>query len=194
MSRHTCSALVTLLVVLVMAAPATAAVITFTGDALGPRGNGFQSVDSAVVAFSSTAGNMAVTTTSECLASPCLVTVGVAQTLFLDAAAPFVSLSLLFGNDLSSPGAVYFGELTLFRLGMQVGQVSVQANNNDLVDQLIAFSGAPFDRAAFRLTNGFAPLVDTITFETVPEPATALLLSGALLAAGLRRSRLRQRG
>ena len=120
MWRHTSTVLVTLLFALVAAAPATAAVITFTSDAVGPRANGFHSVDSAVIAFSSTAGSMAVTSTSECLTSPCLVTVGFDQTLFLDAAAPLLSLSLLFGNDLSNPGAVYSGELTLFRLGVQV--------------------------------------------------------------------------
>jgi hypothetical protein len=171
------------IVVMMTAVDARADVITFDGDAPGPRGNGFKSTNSSLLAFSSTAGNMSVVAaTGECLDAPCFVVMGLNQTLFLDADGPLTSLSLLFGNDLGVAG--YFGELTAFRLGVQVGQVTVLANNNDLVDQVIAFSvpGVTFDRVAFRLTSGFAPLIDTISFTAVPEPGVLVLLGVGLSA------------
>lgn len=92
-------------------------------------------------------------------------------------------LSFEFGND--DPGWTRPGDLaylTLFNNGLQVGQVSVEMNRNDIMDQTITASGVTFDQAIFYYDahpNGLIEIVDNINYNEaapVPEPGTIALL------------------
>ena len=185
-TKHTLVSAAFLLVSL-HAVRAEADLITFNNDALGFKSNGFQSVDSSLVTFSTTSPQLNVARAFECAGSPCLIAVGAFQTsLFLDFAVAVNFFSLTYGNDLNINGVPLTAELRLFRAGVQVGQVSQFSNGNDRVDQVIAFSmpDVTFDRAAFRYVQGTAPVIDNITFTTsIPEPTSFLHVISGLAAS-----------
>lgn len=124
--------------------------------------------------------------------------------LIIDFATATNFLSLAFGND--DPSSTSTGlkavVLTLFHGGTQVGQSNVDPNNNGIIDQTIAFTGAFFDRAELFFIDDFDfaaevnPIVDNVTFANhsaptnVPAPGGMVLLALGLCAmTRLRRSR-----
>jgi Ca2+-binding RTX toxin-like protein len=69
-------------------------------------------------------------------------------------AKPATAISLAFGND--DPNVTDTSDqakLTLYRGAAEVGEVSVNVNANDLMDQRIAHHGAVFNRATFQYVN-----------------------------------------
>jgi hypothetical protein len=147
--------------------------VDFQEDGTGFQPNGFRSADSRFVAFSDSLGadlfidNFAFQGRGQALA----VFYDDESYLIMDLAYPATSISLWFGNDdpcCANPGDQ--AVLTLSSGGTQVGQVSVELNLNDVMDQQISFSGASFDQATFLYdvsTFGLTEIVDEIQMRLV---------------------------
>ena len=195
----------------VLAAPTIVQAQTFTidfeSDAPGAVPNGFISVDSPLVSFTDSMGadlqigDYGVQSNGQAMA----VFFDDPSFLRMDFSVPMQSITLSFGNDdpgFSAPGDE--AELRIFNGATLVQSVRVVMNRNDLMDQTIGFSGAPFDRAEFfyDVTGvGLIEIVDDIILTpvvaapTLPEWA-ALLMLLLLLSAGflvLRRTTVRGR-
>jgi len=178
-----------------LAAPITNAdTITFNNDPAGVKPSGFQSVDSPIVTFSNPGGAFALATfVTFQNTSNVLMTEGSGEGfIVMDFSLPVTSLRFDFGSNLFQgfPNGTATATLTLFLNGVQVGQTSLAADNDVLVNQVFSFStGQVFDRAVFSVVAhgvndfGIGEVVDNITFTPVPEPATALLLGTALAGA-----------
>jgi Ca2+-binding RTX toxin-like protein len=131
-------------------------VINFTGDTPGGKPNGYASPASPDVLFSDTVGadldvydagveshGLGLGTFSDD-----------ASALEIRLAHPSNSIKLGFGNDDASVADVTDqAQLTVFRGATQVGQVLVNVNANDVMDQTIGFSGRLFNRAQFQYVD-----------------------------------------
>jgi len=157
---------------------ASADTVTFNNDPIGFKANGFQSVDSTLVRFSTSpspghpgeelflfnfGGNIG-DSRSLAIRGEVSDALNIPIVLILDFSVPINSLSLDYGND--SPGNAI---LTLFRDGVVVGQVSQATNGNGRIDQTITFSfdgasGQFFNRATFGFDFGNPEIVDNIVF------------------------------
>ncbi|NND66701.1 MAG: hypothetical protein HKN19_03845 [Halioglobus sp.] len=177
--------------------------IDFSGETLGNKPNGYSVNGVPEVQFSTTEFEdlRVLGAGLECPNLPCLlVESDGTSALQIDLAfiADFISLG--FGNDqpFFEPN-VQDAALFLFLGANPVGEVIVPVNNNDLLDQVISFSGAGFDRAIFQyLGEGSVParlaeVVDDIIIhrQAVPLPATLPLILFAL--AGLAFINLREK-
>ena len=109
------------------------------------------------------------------------------------------SLSLDFGNDdpdFSPRGNTAI--LTLYDGLTEVASVSMLANQNDIMDQTIAYAGLSFDNATFRYDTPILwEVVDNINYtvaavDEVPEPATLSMLGMGFAGMALRRLRRRK--
>ena len=184
------------------ATSASAAVITFNNDTAGAKANGFVSADSNAVAFSDSSGSNLIvdnfgsqTGNSKGLA----VFNDDASRLVMTFTGLYTTLSLSFGND--DPGWTVPGNLAwlqLFNGATLVGTVSTVMNRNDVMDQVVSYAGAAFDRAEFFYGNAqgnpinLIEMVDNVTFGGpvgVSAPAAMALFGAGLLGLGLVRQR-----
>ena len=182
-----------------LAAPAIAQAQTFTidfeSDAPGAVPNGFMSVDSAVVSFTDSSGAdlQVIDATPQTNGQGLTVFPDDPSYLIIDFLVPMQAITLSFGNDdpaFSSPGDE--AELRIFNGVTLVTSVRVVMNRNDIMDQTIGFSGAPFDRAEFFYDVSSAGLIeavdDIVLTPAAPAPTlpqwAALMMLLLLVAAG----------
>jgi hypothetical protein len=141
--------------VLSPAAPAHAAVpgpvvINFTGETTGAKPNGYSTAAQPNMLFFDTIGaNLQVQDFTPQSHGPALVVFGAdASAMEIRLPNPTNSIQLAFGNDDPNlSNTTDQAQLTVFRGATQVGQVLVNFNANDVMDQKIAFSGKLFNRA-----------------------------------------------
>ncbi|CUR56414.1 exported hypothetical protein [metagenome] len=131
--------------------------VTFTGDTAGAKPNGFTSPDSPAMLFFDTSGaNLTVADFGiQSHGQALLVGGDDGSAVEIRFTNPTTAISLAFGND--DPGfltAADLAQLTVFRGATQVGQVQVNVNANDQMDQTISFGAGPlFNRAVFQYVN-----------------------------------------
>jgi hypothetical protein len=179
-----------------------AELITFESDTTGSKANGWSSVDSSLVSFSDSVGSGLYLDDFGTQGDGQSLEVGGDYDdswLIMDFADAVSSLSLDFGND--DPDYSEAGDqavLTAYLSGAQVGQVFVEMNRDDIMNQTISISGVTFDSATFYYdvypSLGLIEIVDNIEFEladaTVPAPGAILLGTlGTGLVGWLRRRR-----
>ena len=179
-----------------VAAPALADTVTinFESDASGFVANGFQSADSNLVSFSdSMDADLQILDFGHHSNGKGLAVFGDDPSyLIMEFSTTVSSLSLSFGND--DPNFASAGDLARLQVfdGMTfVGEVFVEMNRDDIMNQTIAAAGfGAFNRATFAYVNPLGELinliecVDDITFETTGV-AVPLPTAGTLGLAGL---------
>ncbi|MGD9960936.1 calcium-binding protein [Nocardioides sp.] len=150
----------------------TKVTVSFTSDTPGAKPNGYASPDSPSMLFFDTIGaNLNVTDFGAQSHGQAIgVSSDDASALEVRFTSPTTAISMSFGND--DPivaNATDLAQLTLFRGATQVGQVQVNVNANDLMDQKISFGAGPlFNRAVFQYVSaagtplGLIEIVDDI--------------------------------
>jgi len=169
----------------VQAAPTT---INFESVTTGAKANGFSVAGQSGVSFTDTIGsNLNVGNYgNQGSGNSLLVGNDDASALRIDFATSVNSLSLAFGNDdRGYTGQDIFAYLQIFSAGTMIADVLMAANNDDIMNQTISYTGQLFDRAVFTYTNAnrgainLIEIVDNITFDrpnAVPEPTSMALL------------------
>jgi hypothetical protein len=170
---------------------ANADLIDFTSDPVGPKPNGFVSVDSALVSFSDSSGTDLVLADFGPSSNGNALATGLADPSSLVmtfGVLPATDLELSFGGD-TAPGVAV---LTALSGGVPVGFDAVPMNGDGIMNQTVALSGLVFDQAVFQYTaDGVNPLplveiVDNINFNVVPVPGAILLGILGLSVAGVK--------
>jgi hypothetical protein len=154
------------------AAPPSGYVVTFSGDSIGVKPDGWASSAASKVTFYDTIGaKLFVGRFGEQAHGQALSIDGDdASALEIRLSAATNSISLAFGND--DPNVAHKSDLArlkLYRGTRKVGQVSVNLNANDVMDQTIGTSGVGlFNRATFQYVNAkgnpknLAEIVDNV--------------------------------
>ncbi len=181
----------------------SADLVDFESETIGAKLNGYVTDDSGLVSFTDSAGSeLVLGTWPEGLGKSLGTWDDVDNShLIMDFTTMMSNISLDFGNDdqrFTNAGDKAI--LTLFDGAVQVGQVAVEMNRNDLMDQTISYSGVGFNRATFLMAAtlnpnpvngvGLIEIVDNISFTPVPVPGAFVL--GAL-GIGVAGRRLRKR-
>jgi hypothetical protein len=129
--------------------------VTFTGETLGAKPNGYATAAVPGVHFSDTLGpsvivaDVGVATHGPAIASGAPNTSG----LEIRLTGPTTAISMGFGFD-TGMNATDQAQLTLYRGATQVGQVEVNVNANTVMDQRINYGGPRlFNRAVFRYVD-----------------------------------------
>jgi Ca2+-binding RTX toxin-like protein len=137
---------------LVALAPSASAIeIDFSEETVGNKPNGYSTVDSPDVFFSSTHGDLAVSDYNEGNGRSIAAFDGgmTSGGIEIRTSTPTNSITVAFGND--DPGIALPGSkavMTLFRNGTEVAETSVLMNRNDEADQVITQEKGPiFNRA-----------------------------------------------
>ncbi len=131
--------------------------ITFTGEAPGAKPNGYASAEAPEVLFHDTSGaGLSVSDPGvESNGLAILVLPDDTSALEIRLAGPTTAVEMAFGND--DPNVVDAtdqAQLTVFRNASQVGQVTVNVNANDEMDQTIRYAGGRlFNRAVFQYVD-----------------------------------------
>jgi hypothetical protein len=139
------------------AAPPSGYLVTFSGDPVGVKPDGWSSAGAPKVAFYDTIGaKLFVGRFGEQAHGQALsIDDDDASALEIRLSAATNSISLAFGND--DPTVAHKSDLArlkLYRGTKKVGQVSVKLNANDVMDQTIGTSRVGlFDRATFQYVN-----------------------------------------
>ena len=130
--------------------------IDFTGETTGAKPDGYASAESAKVLFFDTIDEgLDVADAGE-------ETHGLGLRVFGDdpsaleirLAGPTTAIGLAFGNDDPNfTNVTDQAQLTVYRGDTQVGQVSVNVNANDEMDQRISYRGDLFNRATFQYVD-----------------------------------------
>ena len=134
-----------------LAPDASAIEIDFSEETVGNKPNGYSTVDSPDVFFSSTHGALAVDDYAEGNGRSIAAFSGGSGNggIEISTSTPTNSISVAFGND--DPNIAPAGSkavMTLFRNGTEVAQASVLMNRNDEADQVITQEKGPiFNRA-----------------------------------------------
>jgi hypothetical protein len=198
-SRSLAVRIVILILALWVASPAAGAtiVLDFEEEPLGDRGNTFASAEcGGCVEFTGwRSRELAIRLFN---GSQVLRIGEEGGSLVIDFLVPVHTVHLDFGNDSNSPfvepgSAILIG----LRGGEVVGFSSDLANRNGLIDQTLSLSGGGVIEQvffAFSQSGEFepiSPIVDGLTFVTVPEPGT-LGLAALVLAGAAGRSRIRR--
>jgi hypothetical protein len=195
---------------------AHAGTIDFEADSWGAKPNGFVSASSADLSFSDSEGaDLFVLPYIETNDTNGLATnfdgytdiffgdVPDSSFLVINSAVTLTSISLDFGND--DPDATTDGDyaqLRAFLGATQVGSADFVMNRDDLANQTASFSlGSGFDRVEFEYITSptdsqiypgttwtsVAEVVDNISYEPVPEPASMAVLGLGLAAIARKR-------
>jgi hypothetical protein len=141
----------------VSAAPRSGYLVTFSGDPVGQKPDGWSSAGASKMRFYDTLGaKLFVGRFGEQAHGQALsIDDDDASALEIRLSAPTNSISLEFGND--DPAVAHKTDkarLKLYRGTKKVGQVSVKLNANDVMDQTIGTSKVGlFDRATFQYVN-----------------------------------------
>jgi Ca2+-binding RTX toxin-like protein len=140
-------------------------VIDFTGDTPGAVPNGYSSPDAADVLFFDTNGAdlFVLDGGAQSHGQSIRARPDDASAVEIRLAHPSNSIKMGFGND--DPAAADVtdqAQLTVFRGATQVGQVLVNVNANDVMDQTIAFDGKLFNRAQFQYVDAAQVPLDLI--------------------------------
>jgi Ca2+-binding RTX toxin-like protein len=138
-------------------APGAAAIeIDFSEETLGFKPDGFTTVDSPHVSFSSTNGDLYVGDWFQGNGQSILAfDAGGTGGLEIRTSTPTNSISVAFGNDDPAyAGAGSKAVMTLFRNGTEVAEKSVVMNLNEVADQVITQEKGPiFNRAVIVYVN-----------------------------------------
>lgn len=171
--------------------------VDFEADPAGHVPNGFASASTSAVRFYAPAlVNLRIYSGAETDGNSLLLESDDDSGLDMLFDFPIYSIALDFGNDdpLWHPEPDW-ALLTLFNGGVQIAQVSLQANHDDLMNQTISYAGLAFDQASFRYVDselngiGLAEVIDNIRFSnsaSLPAPGSIGLLGLAIVLLGCR--------